>query len=278
MSDVLAYEFMQNALLAGLLASLACGVIGSYVVVKRIVFISGGIAHTAYGGVGLGYLLGISPLWGATGFSLLAAFSIGLVSRRLGQSSDTIIGVIWAVGMALGILFVNLAPGAAPNLMTYLFGSILTVSRADVFLMLALVLAIFLTVGLFYKEFLAVTFDEEFSTVLGVRVEAIYLLLLGLVALTVVILIRVVGIILVIALLTLPPATARLFVRRLAPMMSLATVVGILCTISGLFLSYRLNEFTGKPFPSGPVIILVTATVYLLALVARRWSTDPDES
>lgn len=270
MLQALHYEFMQNALIAGILASIACGVIGSYVVVKRIVFISGGISHTAYGGVGLGYLLGISPLWGATGFALLASLTIGIASLRLKAASDTVIGIIWATGMALGILFVNLAPGATPELMTYLFGNVLMVARGDLYLMMGLVITILVVVAVFYKEFLTVSFDEEYAAVLGLPVNRLYLILLALVAMTVVLLMRVVGIIMVIALLTLPPATARLFVDRLGPMMWVSVLIGVITTTSGLIISYALNVVSGKPIPSGPIIILLAAIVYLLSLLSRR--------
>ena len=276
MIQSLQYEFMQNALIAGLLASVACGVIGSYVLVKRIVFISGGISHTAYGGVGLGYLLGISPLLGATGFALVAAVTIGVASLRLKAAADTVIGIIWATGMALGILFVSLTPGATPELMTYLFGNVLMVARGDIYLMVGLVLAILLVVAALYKEFLAVAFDEEYAEVLGLPVNRLYLILLALVAMTVILLMRVVGIIMVIALLTLPPATARLFVDRLGPMMGVSVLVGVVTTTCGLILSYIFNVVSGKPIPSGPVIILLAAVVYLLSLAARHLFSPSD--
>lgn len=270
MGEALRYPFMQNALVAVVLASVACGIIGTYVVVKRIAFLSGGISHTAYGGVGLGYLLGIPPLLGATSISLLAALFIGLASLRLHQAADTAIGIIWAVGMALGIIFVGLAPGPVPDLMSYLFGNVLLVGRSDLVLMAALLLIVLAVVGLLYKELFAVTYDEEYAKAMGIPAERIFLLLLMLIALTVIVLIRVVGIILVIALFTIPPATARLFVNRLSSMMVTSTLIGIVSTVCGLFLSFALNVIYQKPFPSGPVIILLSAVIYLLSLVARR--------
>ncbi len=270
MLEVFRLEFMQNALAAGLLASIACGIIGTYVVVKRIVFISGGISHTAYGGVGLGYLLGISPLLGATGFALLASVIIGIAGLRLKTSSDTIIGMIWAVGMAFGILFVSMAPGATPELMTYLFGNVLMVPKSDVYLMVILVMVIVVVVVSLYKEFFAVSFDEEYAAVLGLPVGSLYLIMLALVAMTVIILMRVVGIIMVIALLTIPPATARLFVNRMVPMMVVSVIIGVVTTISGLISSYALNEMLGKPVPSGPIIILLTALVFILSLLSKK--------
>ena len=207
--EILHYEFMQNALIAGLLAAVACGIVGVYVVVKRIIFISGGIAHASFGGIGLGYLVGISPVIGALIFALASALGIGYITRRTRLPEDTAIGVLWAIGMALGIVFIGLAPGYAPDLFSYLFGNILTVPASDLLLMLILDIAIIAVVVVFYKEFLALSFDEEYSTVIGVPVEFLYLLLLGMIALTVVVLLRIVGMILIIALLTIPAALAR---------------------------------------------------------------------
>ena len=172
MTEMLQYEFMRNALLAALLAGVACGVIGAYVVVKRLVSISGGIAHAAFGGVGLGYFLGIDPLLGVLPFSLASAVGIWLVSRKGKLSEDTAVGIFWAMGMAAGVLFIGLTPGYAPDLFGYLFGSILTVPRSDLRLMLGLDAVILAVVCLRYKELLALSFDEEFAKVSGVRVEA----------------------------------------------------------------------------------------------------------
>ena len=264
MSTVLAYDFMRNAFLAGLLVSLACGVVGTYVVVKRIVFISGGIAHTAYGGIGLGYYLGISPMLGATLFTTLSALGMGMASHRARQREDTVIGIMWAVGMAVGIIFVALSPGYTADLMSYLFGSILTVPGTDLWLMAGLDLIIIIVVVLYIEDFKAVAFDEEFAQVVGLATERLNLLLLFLVALTVVVLIRAVGIILVIALLSIPAAIAGQFTRNLGQMMGWSTLLGIIFTSTGLFLSYLYN------LPSGATIILVAAVGYLLSLLYAR--------
>ncbi|MFQ5996355.1 MAG: metal ABC transporter permease [Dehalococcoidales bacterium] len=255
MLEVLQYQFMQHALIAGLLAAVACGIVGVYVVVKKVVFISGGIAHASFGGIGLGYLIGINPVLGAMFFTIASALGIGLVTRRTRLPEDTAIGILWAMGMALGIIFIGLAPGYAPDLFSYLFGNILTVPAFDLMLMLILDVIIITLVFLLYKEFLFLSFDEEFSTVAGVPTERLYLLLLCLVALTIVVLIRVVGIILVIALLTIPAALARQFTYNLKKMMLLAILVGAVFTFSGLWLSYLLD------LASGATIILVSGTV-----------------
>lgn len=264
MLEALQFEFMRNALLAGLLAAIACGIVGVYVVVKRVVFISGGIAHASFGGIGLGYLVGISPVLGATFFALASALGMGLVTRRTRLPEDTAIGIMWALGMALGIIFIGLAPGYAPDLFSYLFGNILTVPFADLLLMVALDAIIVLIVVAFYKEFLALSFDEEFGTVVGVPVEALYLLLLCLIALTVVVLIRVVGIILVIALLTIPAAMARQFTHDLRKMMLLAILFGAIFAFGGLWLSFELD------IASGATIILLSGAVFLASLGFAR--------
>jgi len=259
MLEVLQYQFMQNALLAGLLAAIACGIVGVYVVVKKVVFISGGIAHASFGGIGLGYLLGINPVLGAMVFTVASSLGIGLVTRRTRMPEDTAIGILWAMGMALGIIFIGLAPGYAPDLFSYLFGNILTVPFFDLMLMLILDVVIIALVALLYKEFLYLSFDEEFSTVSGVPTEGLYLLLLCLIALTVVVLIRVVGIILVIALLTIPAALARQFTHSLKKMMLLAILASVFFTFSGLWISYVLN------LASGATIILVSGTALFIS-------------
>ena len=257
MLEVLQYEFMRNAMLAGVLASIACGIIGTYVVVKRIVFISGGIAHSAFGGIGLGYLVGISPVLGAVLFTIPSALAMGVVSRKTRLPEDTAIGILWALGMALGIIFVGLAPGYAPDLFSYLFGNILTVPTSDLILMLALDVVIILIVIALYKEFLALAFDREFGHIVGVPVEALYLLLLCLIALTVVILIRVVGIVLVIALLTIPAALARQFTCNLQKMMLLSVLFSVAFTFGGLWLSFQLD------LASGATIIILAGVVFI---------------
>jgi zinc transport system permease protein len=257
MPEVLQYAFMQNALIAGLLAAIACGIVGVYVVVKRIIFISGGIAHASFGGIGLGYLVGISPVIGALIFSLASALGMGYVTRRTRLPEDTAIGILWAIGMALGIVFIGLSPGYAPDLFSYLFGNILTVPVSDLWLMLILDIAIIGIVIAFYKEFLSLSFDEEYSTVLGVPVEILYLLLLGMIALTVVVLLRIVGLILIIALLTIPAALARQFTYDMRKMMILAIIFGAVLTFGGLWLSYVLD------LASGATIVLLGGAAIL---------------
>jgi zinc transport system permease protein len=264
MLEILGYEFFRNALFAGLLASIACGIIGSYVVVKRMVALSGGISHAAFGGIGLGYFLGFDPILGAVGFALLVSTGIGILREKAVQNLDTLIGAVWAAGMALGILFISLTPGYAPDLFSYLFGNILLVPQGDLLLMGVLALVITGTVIIVYSPLLAVTFDEEYARVMNLPVTALMLLLLGLTALTVVMLIRVVGIILVIALLTLPAAIAREYAGEMRRMMILAVAGGMIFTFSGIWLSYLFD------IPSGATIILVSVIAYLGVLGERR--------
>jgi len=258
-----AHTFMQNAFLAGTLASLACGMAGTYVVVKRISYISGGIAHTVLGGMGIAYYLGINPLIGAIVFALLSAVILGLVSLKAKQHEDTIIGALWAVGMAIGVIFIFITPGYKVDLTSFLFGNILFVSRGDLGILFGLNLLILAMIVLFYRQFQAICFDEDYARLRGVAVEIIYVLLLCLIALTVVVLIQVVGLILVIALLTLPASIAGLGSRKLGRMMVGATLFSLVFTMTGLILSYLYN------LPAGATIIIIAGIGYLKALGLR---------
>ncbi len=288
--EALQFSFMRHALAAGVLVSVACGIVGTFVVIKRIVFISGGIAHAAYGGIGLGYYVkysllpavlagnsaaqdqrpGTWPLLGAVMFSLMAAVVMGLIQRRTRQRADTIIGVLWAIGMAVGIVFVDLTAGYKADLMSYLFGSILAVERGELFVILGLDVVIVLLVTLFYKELLAISFDETFATVENVPVDAIYIVLLCMVALTVVMMMRIVGLIMVIAMLTMPAAIAGRFVKDMKRMMVGSILLGMLFTVVGLGLSYVWN------LTSGASIILVSGAAYLVSLaMPLLWRRRP---
>ncbi len=264
MLEALQYEFMRNALLAGLLVSLACGMVGSLVVVNRIVMVSGGIAHAAYGGIGLAFFLGVAPLWGAVGFTLLCGLLMGVVALKRKDRADTIIGVIWALGMAGGVILMDLTPGYHVDLMSYLFGSILAVPAEDLYFAAGLDLLVLVVVGLGYPRFLAVSFDEEFAASRGVPVKTLYLVLVLLVSLVVVMLIQVVGLLLVIALLTIPPYLAEGWCRSLKGMMALASLLCALFTLAGLGLSYAYD------LTSGPSIILVAGAGFFLDLMLGR--------
>jgi zinc transport system permease protein len=257
-------QFLQAALVAGLLASFGCGVVGPFVVAKRITFLAGGIAHSVLSGMGVALFFGFDPLTGALGAAVLAALLIGSVRLRWKAHEDTLIGALWAVGMAIGILFISKTPGYATDLMSYLFGNILLVPPRELWFMGALDGLLLLVIGLFYRQFLAISFDEEFARVRGVPVAFFYLLLLVMVAVTVVLLIQVVGLILVIALLTLPAAIAGHYVHSLPPMMVLATLLGSLFTTAGLAISYKPD------LPAGPTIVLVAGGVYIVSAVISR--------
>ena len=261
MIEALQFEFMRNALLAGLLASIACGVIGTFVVVNRMVFISGGIAHAAYGGIGLAFFFGLSPTLGILGFSLLVSVLMAAVSSKAKHRADTIIGVLWAVGMALGVILLDLTPGYNVDLMSYLFGSILTVPTYDLWLMLILNGLIVLSIGFFYHDLLALSYDEDFARVRGVSVNILYFLLMAMIALSVVIIIQVVGLILVIALLTISPYIAEKFSGSLLEMMFYSVLLNLFFTLAGLWISYSFN------LTSGASIIMVGAGCFFVSLL-----------
>jgi zinc transport system permease protein len=260
MWDALNFEFMRNAVIAGILVSVLCGVLGTLVVVNRIVFISGGIAHAAYGGIGLAFFFGLPPSLGAAAFSVVTSLIMGVASLKSRERADTIIGVMWAIGMALGIIFIDLTPGYAVDLMSYLFGSILSVPVSDIWTMAALALVIVTTVAFFYKEFLAMSYDEEFSFIVGIPVRGLYLLLLVMISLAIVMTIRVVGLILVIALLTIPPYIAEKYTTSLGNMMVFSSFLGAFFTTTGLWLSYRFD------LTSGATIIMVAGVTFFLSL------------
>lgn len=261
MLDILQYDFMINAILASLFASIACGIIGTYIVIKRLVFLSGGIAHSAYGGIGLGYLFSFNPIIGAIGSSILGAIFVSKLRNKKTENEDTLIGIIWAFGMALGVLFIGLSTGYAPDLMSYLFGNILTVSRLEIAIMALTDVIILITVSIFFKQFQSITFDEEYAKTSGLNVDLYYLILFILIAVTIVLLIKLVGIILVVALLTIPAAISKFFASTLRKMMIFSVLFGVLFTLFGLLLSYYLN------LPSGSSIIVLSVLGYLIAHV-----------
>lgn len=258
------YDFMRNALYASLLVGVACGLIGTLVVLNRIVFLGGGIAHAAYGGIGLAYYFGQDPMLGAILFSILSALGMGLVHLRTKARSDTLIGVMWSIGMAIGIIFVSLTPGFKADLMSYLFGSLLAVSGADLRLMAVVVVLVIAFVVLLYRSLQAISFDETFSTVRNLPVAVLYLVMLVMIGLTVVVAMRVVGLIMVIAMLTIPPATANLFLKDMKGMILLSIGLGWLFSTVGLIVSFALN------LQAGSVIILVASLSYLLAAGVKK--------
>jgi zinc transport system permease protein len=257
--DIFSYDFMRNALAAGVAAAVLCGVIGIYVILNRIVFISDGIAHAAFGGIGLGYFLALDPLAFGIISALVTAVGIGLVSARSRVSEDTAIGVFLATGMALGIIFMSLSKGYAKDLYGYLFGNILAVTRDDVISILIITVTFLVVVFLLYKEFLILSLDPVYGEAIGLPVKSLRLLLLCMVAFSVVVLIKIVGIIMVIALLTLPGAISRQHMKSLPGIMAVSVLLGAIFVTVGLVISYLLNV------PSGATIILTAAAAFFLS-------------
>ncbi|MCF8110326.1 MAG: metal ABC transporter permease [Desulfobacteraceae bacterium] len=277
MIEALQFEFMRNALFAGLFASLICGVIGTFVVVNRLVFLAGGIAHAAYGGIGLALFLGIPYIIGTLGFSLGAALVMTAVTLRAAHRSDTFIGVLWAVGMAVGVILIDLTPGYNVDLMSYLFGSILAVPSADIWWMIAMGAAVLILTLYYYRDLTAISYDVEFARLRGVPVRGLYFLFMALVAVSIVFIIRVVGLILVIALLSIPPYIAEKYAGSLGIMMGIAVVLSIIFNIAGLWLAYVFD------LTSGPCIILAAAAGFFISLAAdaiimksRKYSDNSD--
>ena len=261
MIEALQFEFMRNALFAGFFASLICGVIGTFVVVNRLVFLGGGIAHAAYGGIGVAFFFGIPYIVGTLGFSLVAAIIMTAVVLKAKNRADTFIGVLWAVGMAIGIILLDLTPGYNVNLMSFLFGSILAVPSSDIWWMLGLSIITIASAGYFYRDMLAISYDDEFASLRGVPVNLLYFFFIGLIAISIVIIIRVVGLILVIALLTIPPFIAEKYSRSLLMMMALSTIFAMIFNLTGLWLAYTFN------LTSGATIILVATGGFFISMI-----------
>ena len=271
LTDALKYPFLHYALAASVLASIACGIIGSYVVVRRTTYIAGAISHCVLGGMGVARYLQrvhgvewMTPLVGATIAAVLSAWIIGFVAIRARQRMDTVLSAVWALGMAIGISFIMVTPGYNEDLMSYLFGNILMVARDDLRLMVVLNVVVVTCTALFYNKLLAISFDEQLARLRGIRVQVYEFVFLTLTALTIVLLVKVVGTVLVIALLTLPSATAGYFTTRLSHMMVVSVLLSIAFTIGGLAISYA------PEWPAGATIIELSGIVYLLAMGANR--------
>lgn len=258
------YGFLRNALLASLLSAVICGVIGVITSQKKLLMMTGGIAHTAYGGVGLGYLLGFEPIFGAGIFAVISAFIIGAVRKKGGVHTDIVISLLWSLGMALGIAFTGVMKGYPPDMNSYLFGNILSVTKADLYSMLCLTIVILFAVSMFYNDFLAFLFDNRFSTVAGIKTAFLEYLILILIALSIVMLIRVVGIILVIALLSAPAASAAFIAKSLKGQMVLAGGLCFAFCFIGLFISYNFG------IASGAAIVFVASAVYFAILLFNK--------
>ena len=261
--ELLGYTFFRNALWGSLLASIACGIIGSYVVARRMVFISGGITHASFGGIGVGFYYGLNPILSALVFSVLTAFGIQWAAKSKHVREDSAIGVFWSLGMALGIIFIFLTPGYAPNLSEYLFGNILTISKIDILLLALLSAVLLLFFTFFYRSILNISFDKEFAKTRGLPVALFEYILIMLVATTIVLSIRLVGIVLLISLLTVPQMTANIFTNHFSKIMVISVLISLVGCVVGLLLSYTLNV------PSGAFIIFVLIAIFLLAKLGQ---------
>ena len=265
--ELLEYTFFQRALLGSLLASIACGLIGTYIVTRRLVFISGGLTHASFGGIGIGLYAGISPILTASLFSVLSAFGVEWLSKRQDMREDSAIAVFWTFGMAVGVIFSFLAPGFTPDLSAYLFGNILTITQSDLWFIggVTTTLVLFFTLSL--RSIVAIAFDREFALSQRLTVRRIEYLLMMLIALTVVACLRMVGIVLVISLLTLPQMTANLFSHSFKRIIWLSILIGQISCLGGLLLSYHLN------IPSGASIIFISILIFTLCKVAKSLAT-----
>lgn len=263
--ELLQYTFFQHALIGSLLASIACGLIGTYIVTRRLVFISGGFTHASFGGIGLGLYTGISPILSAALFAVLSAFGVEWLSKRQDMREDSAIAVFWTLGMALGIMFTFLSPGFAPDLSAYLFGNILTITSGDIVLLggLAIVLALFFT--LYIRPIIYVAFDREFARSQGIPVQTLEYLLMMFIALTIVACLRMVGIVLVISLLTIPQMTANLFSHRFHRIIWLSIGIGYISCLGGLMISFHLNV------PSGASIIFFSIIIYAICKTGKSF-------
>ena len=254
--ELFSFSFFQNAFIAAVFASISCGIVGSYIVSRRIVFISSGITHASFGGIGLAFFIGFNPLLGAVLFAVLSAVGIQFFTKNADIREDSSIAIWWSLGMALGVIFIFLTPGYTPNLMSYLFGNIITVSVSELWLMFILNIILVAFFSLFLSKILFIAFDEEFARAAGLKVDLFNYLTIILIALTVVLNIRVVGIILILSLLTIPQASANLFTKDFKKLLILSIIFAFIGTISGLFTSYFLD------IPSGAAIIFTLIIMF----------------
>jgi len=272
--DILSYNFFQNAIGAAILASISCGIIGTYIVARRIVFISGGITHASFGGIGIAWFLGLNPILGAAVFGVFSALGIEWVSKKTDVRQDSVIGILWALGMALGIIFIYMTPGYAPNLMSFLFGSILTVSSLDLYLLSGLSILTISVFALMMRPIVYVAFDETYAQTHKAPVQFLNYLMIALVALAIVLNIKVVGIILVISFLTIPQTIANMFTQDFGKMILGAIAFGIIGSLLGLFMAYKLNVPSGATIIFSFVILFIIAKIVQLSLLKLSRKVD----
>ena len=261
--EILSYSFFQNALLGVLFVSIAAGIIGTYVVSRRMVFITGGITHACFGGLGLGFFLGINPIAMAAVFAIAAATGVEWMSTRQNVRQDSAIGVIWALGMALGTLFIFLSPGYVPELTSFLFGNVLTITSTDIILFAAYLVVLLAFFAVFYPQILLCAFDPDFAATRRLRVSAIPLAMAIMIAICIVLTIRLIGIMLLLSLLTMPQMIAEMFTNRFHHMMIISSLVSIACSVLGIFCSYWIAV------PASATIVLTLVAAYAVARIIR---------
>lgn len=267
--ELLQYTFFQNALLGSLLASIACAIMGTYIVSRRLVFISGGITHASFGGIGIGLYTGISPILGAAIFSLLSALGIEWFSNRRDVREDSAIAVFWTLGMSVGIIFTFLSPGYVPDLSSYLFGNILAITMGDIIFMLFVTIVLIIFFSMYIHPIISLSFDREFARSRGIPVMLFEYLLMSLTALTIVSCLRMVGVVMAISLLTIPQMTANLFTKNFIRIIWLSGIIGTIGCVGGLFLSYYMNV------PSGACIIFFSILVYVICKLVSVYLLRP---
>lgn len=261
--ELLEYAFFRNAVIGSLFASIACGIIGTYVVSRRLVFISGGITHASFGGLGIGFYFSLSPILSAMAFSVLSAFGIQWLSRKQGVREDSAIAVFWSLGMAIGIVLTFLTPGYAPNLSEYLFGNILTITNTDIIALITLSILLVLYFSLFYHDIISVSFDTEFARTRRLPTQFIEYIMMLFIAVTIVLCIRLVGIVLLMSIITVPQMTANMFTVNYSKIIILSIIFSFVGCTAGLLLSYYLNV------PSGAFIIFILIIMYFIAKVIK---------
>jgi len=261
---ILNYAFMRNALIAAMLASIVTGIIGTVAIEKKLISMSGGIAHASFGGIGLGYLLGFEPIWGGLLFAAAASGMICKLPKNSGLKADTMVGILWSFGMALGILFISIAPGYMPDMTSYLFGDILSVSNSSVYYMAGFTAAVVLLFVMLYNRLILYLFDEEFAKVRGMNVRLLEWVVYIMLPVGIIVLVKVVGIILTIALMSIPASIAKLYFKSFGKVVVLSMVLSFVFCIAGLSAAYYIN------IPSGVSIVIISTVVYLALMLTRN--------
>lgn len=267
---IMSFRFFQKAFWVSIVAAVPCAIIGTYIVVKRISLITGSISHATFGGLGIAHFFGFNPVLGALAFGSAAGLTIAGLQRRVKGRLDTLLSFLWAFGMAIGLVFIAITPGYAIDLFTYLFGNILLIPDQDVVLLLILTGIVVILNIIFFFTFKAVLFDENFAAVRNVSITAVYILFYLLLAFTLIIILKLVGVVLLIAYMTLPAATAQFFFKRLRDIMVSSLILMVIVNVSGLFASHFMASFFGFTLGPGPIIVLCFSVIYIIAISINR--------